>query len=257
MPDQVVSDGDIIYLLSSANRRVYRWSIATGSYLNPYVVGINQGFSALAPDARWRTRAASSACTSATAPARSGTSTRAHRTARRRRSPTRRWASRGLAAVGNYLLAQDYSGAWATHYIFNAAGVDHATSGLELLLARLRLGSGDLARVLLPRRHAVPNDLHYEVIDQATGQITAAGETPYHGDYGIEPPIRVSPDGQYVLLGTGDIYNQSGLTWAGSLGAHDHRCALDCQRLAGHADDVRQPDDAAPPGRPTSPSSSS
>ena len=28
----------------------------------------------------------------------------------------------GLAAVGNFLLAQDFSGAWATHYIFNAAG---------------------------------------------------------------------------------------------------------------------------------------
>src|SRR6185436_3597276 len=57
-----------------------------------------------------------------------------------------------------------------------------------------------------------------EVINQASGQITYAGETPYHGAYNIEPPIRVSSDGHQVLLGSGDIYNQSDLTWAGSLG---------------------------------------
>ena len=48
-PDQVVSQGDVIYLLSTANRRVYRWSITAGAYLNPYIVGINQGFSTVAP----------------------------------------------------------------------------------------------------------------------------------------------------------------------------------------------------------------
>src|SRR6185369_5416453 len=53
----------------------------------------------------------------------------------------------------------------------------------------------------------------------ATGKITSAGETPYHGAYIIQPPIRVSTNGQYVLLGSGDIYNQAGLTWAGSVGS--------------------------------------
>ena len=74
------------------------------------------------------------------------------------------------------------------------------------------------SRVYFFRDDTSPNDLHYEVINQATGQITDAGDTPYHGDYSIEPPIRVSANGQYVLLGSGDIYNQSDLTWAGSLG---------------------------------------
>ena len=45
----MVQQGDIIYLLSSVNRRVYRRSISSGAYLNPYVVGLNQGFSTLAP----------------------------------------------------------------------------------------------------------------------------------------------------------------------------------------------------------------
>ena len=63
-----------------------------------------------------------------------------------------------------------------------------------------------------------PDDLHYELIDQGTGLISWEGETPYHGSYGIQPPIRVSANGQYVLLGSGDIYSQNGLTWTGSLG---------------------------------------
>src|SRR5262249_36843912 len=42
---------------------------------------------------------------------------------------------------------------------------------------------------------------------------------PYHGSYNIIGPIRVSADGQYVLLGSGDIYNRDQLTWARSIGS--------------------------------------
>ncbi len=48
-PDQVVQNGDIVYLLSSVNHRVYRWSISSSAYLNPYVVGIDRGSSTIAP----------------------------------------------------------------------------------------------------------------------------------------------------------------------------------------------------------------
>jgi len=123
----------------------------------------------------------------------------------------------GLAAVGNFLLAQDFSGAWATHYIFDAGG--GITHQLDWnYYSREYAWDPVTSRVYFFRDDTSPNDLHFEVINQASGQITDAGETPYHGDYSIEPPIRVSPNGQRVLLGTGDIYKQSGLTWAGSLG---------------------------------------
>jgi len=60
-------------------------------------------------------------------------------------------------------------------------------------------------------RDQSPSDLHFEEIDQATGQIASAGETPYHGDYGWTPPIRVSPDGEQVLTGGGNFFSRSGL----------------------------------------------
>src|SRR6185295_19514665 len=37
IPDAVTQQGDVVYLLSSANKRVYRRSISTNQYLNPYI----------------------------------------------------------------------------------------------------------------------------------------------------------------------------------------------------------------------------
>ncbi|MEM7283050.1 MAG: hypothetical protein AAF438_15640, partial [Pseudomonadota bacterium] len=62
-----------------------------------------------------------------------------------------------------------------------------------------------------------PNDLHYEEIDQTTGLITAEGETPYHGDYSMIPPIRVSVDGSLVLIGSGDLFDANDMTWVAAL----------------------------------------
>ena len=65
----------MVYLLSSANRRVYRWSMATGAYLNPYIVGINQGFNTLAPHEMAYSSGASAPVLGLREPARSSTST--------------------------------------------------------------------------------------------------------------------------------------------------------------------------------------
>ncbi len=61
-----------------------------------------------------------------------------------------------------------------------------------------------------------PDDLHYDSISP-TGQITGGGETPYHGDYSMAKPIRVSPDGSRVVIGSGIVFNSDGMTRAASL----------------------------------------
>jgi hypothetical protein len=216
VPDQVLSEGDTIYLLSSANRRVYRWSMATASYMNPYIVGINQGSSTLAP-----TRMAYS---SAHQRLYLGYSTGAIRyidvtsgSAVEHAFTNTALAVNGLAAAGNYVLAQDNSGAWATHYIIAASGA--ITTQREWnYYSREYAWDPVSSRVYFFRDDTSPDDLHYEVIDQATGLITSVSETPYHGTYSIRPPIRVSPDGELVLLGSGDFYDRTGLTWLASLG---------------------------------------
>jgi Thrombospondin type 3 repeat len=125
-------------------------------------------------------------------------------------------AVRGLGDAGNFLLAQDESGAWATHYVFAPDG--HLTASADWnYYSRVYAFNPARSRVYFFRDDTSPDDLHYEQIDQATGAIAAAGETPYHGAYGIMPPIVPSPAGDFVLIGSGNIFNTNDLTWAGAI----------------------------------------
>ncbi|WP_188150275.1 PQQ-binding-like beta-propeller repeat protein [Teredinibacter waterburyi] len=123
----------------------------------------------------------------------------------------------GLAAVGNFLLAQDNSGAWESHYIFNEQGIQ--TDWVEWNhYSSVYAWNDALDRVYFFRDTSNPNDLLYEYINQATGTIDSDGETPYHGDYRYNPPIIVSPDESQVLVGSGDIYNAESLVHEGAVG---------------------------------------
>ena len=215
VPDQVVSNGDIVYLLSGANRRVYRWSMATGAYLNPYVIGINQGFTTIAP-----TKMVYSAVHQRLY---LGYGTGAIRyidvnagTGAEVAFTNLATAVGSIGAVGNFVIAYDGSGAWGTHYVINSAGVITDQQEWNYNTPEFTWDP-NYSRVYY-FSHFSPPDLHFEEIDQLTGEITASGESPYHGTYQIQAPIRVSPDGERILLGSGDFYLQDGLTQVGSLG---------------------------------------
>ncbi len=214
-PDQIDSDGDTVYMLSAVNKRIYRWSIANSSYINPLVIGFDRGAGVLAPTKM----AVSSAHNRVYLGYGSGAITyitiggiEEHLLANTAMSVG------GLAVAGNYVMAQDDSGAWATHYVFDQDGNVTAKRDWNYY-SRVYAWDPVMSRMYFFRDDTSPDDLHYEVVDQTTGQITDAGETPYHGDYNIAPPIRVSVDGQRLLLGSGDIYNTDGLTWARSFGS--------------------------------------
>lgn len=123
----------------------------------------------------------------------------------------------GLAMAGKFLVAQDDSGAWSTHYIYDQLGTLVQSKDWNYYSGHYTWSSA-LSRLYFFRDSSTPNDLMYETIDQATGKITAAGETPYHGAYEIKGPIRVSASGGKVLLGSGDVYSAPELTWGGNIG---------------------------------------
>ena len=211
VPDAVVFDEqDIIYLLSGANQLVIRWSLSDERYLDPYTVEVaGAGPTTMAYSAAHR-RLYLGYATGAIRYLDLASSSPAQQTFASVPTSVGR-----LAAVGNFLLAQDSSGPWETHYTFDSAGV--------LRDGRSRITTHRIA--LDPNTSRVywfsmwsPTDLNFEVINQATGEITSQGETPYHGTYSIQAPIRVHPSGQYVLLGSGDLYSRPALTWAGNLG---------------------------------------
>jgi len=116
----------------------------------------------------------------------------------------------GLATVGNYLMAQDSSGSWESHYIFDRDG--NQTDWQEWnTYSSYYAWNESLDRVYFFRDRTSPNDLMYEDINQLSGLITDSGETPYHGDYSIIGPIVISPDDNHVFIGAGDIYNAATL----------------------------------------------
>lgn len=216
IPDKIVGDGSgIIYLLSSDNYRVYRWSMAAHGYISPLVVGSEQAINAISPTLMEYSPAhgrlyfgyengnATYIDLAQTNGAESSFATIAQ-------------AVRGIGAAGDKVLLQDPSGAWATHYIYDSSG--HLLDSKEWnYYSRAYAWDASLNRIYFFRDDMSPDDLHYEQLDPVSGEIVASGETPYHGNYQIAAPILVSPDGNSVLIGSGDIYAADTLVWKKAL----------------------------------------
>ncbi len=215
-PDQVVADSTgNIYLFSESHNTIYVWSAEAQAFRNPIKVGSNTVTNVnLAPQKiaysenhnriylGYSTGEISYVDLS---------------------SPTQQMyltniamSVDGLAAVGNYILAQDNSGAWETHYIIDRNGT-LADSRDWNHYSRVYAWNDAISRVYFFRDGTSPNDLHYEEINQLNGTITSDGETPYHSDYGMMPPIVISEDNSKVFLGNGDFYDASSMAYMGSL----------------------------------------
>jgi hypothetical protein len=67
-----------------------------------------------------------------------------------------------------------------------------------------------------------PTDIHYTKFDEATGALTADGDSPYHGDYALGYPLRLINGGTRVVAGSGAMFSCSqivstDLLYSGSL----------------------------------------
>ena len=62
-----------------------------------------------------------------------------------------------------------------------------------------------------------PSDISYFTFDRDTSQVTGSGESPYHGDYGINAPLYLSGDQGLVFTWYGTFFNTSDLRYAGQL----------------------------------------
>jgi hypothetical protein len=210
-PDKVEIDNDgIVYLLSTENNRIFRWSAATSSFINPIHVGSTDVLSPTSPTQMTYSPAHQRLYLGYT----SGAISAIDLNVGLIEQPFSylSMSVNGLASVGQYLLAQDNSGAWESHHIFDINGV--LTDSVEWnQYSRVYAWNEVNDRVYFFRDTQSPNDLHYEVVDQTTGFITAEGETPYHGTYPIIPPIRLSPDGSQVILGSGNVYDANSMVW--------------------------------------------
>lgn len=208
-PEEIVSDSNgNVYLLSQDNRKVYTWSAATNQYEDHIVVGRNEGFSDLAPNIMVYSPTHNRLYFGYS----SGEVTYIDLSGELLEQQFYRSSSaiRNIASAGNFVMVYGGSndildingdvtqtgvGRYSTHYAWNS---------VSNRLYHFRSGSS-------------PNDLFYLGIDQVTGAATISVESPYHGDYRIQGPILISDDGSRVMLGSGDIYDATDLTWQRSM----------------------------------------
>jgi Leucine-rich repeat (LRR) protein len=215
-PDQIQYDENgIVYLLHSASNRIYRWSNVQQSYINPLIIGFEDGSTLATPTifeySQSQRRIYLGYSSGAVRMINLGDNEKELAFVNLARQVG------GLSQVGDYLLAQDSSGAWNAHYTFDQAGNNTDYKDWNRYSTHYAWDANS-NKVYFFRNGTSPNDLHYEQIDQSNGVISAEGETPYHGDYSIRGPIRISLDGDRILLGSGDVYSASSMEIAGQLG---------------------------------------
>ena len=124
-------------------------------------------------------------------------------------------APRGLAVAGDFLFAEDSSGAWATHYVYSSAGALLSSKEWNYYSTEY-IWNATNRKMYFFRDDTSPNDVIWEDID-LEGQLGTETDSPYHGDYTIKHLLRVSPDGTKVILGNGDLYAGVTLQRLGSL----------------------------------------
>jgi fibronectin type 3 domain-containing protein len=117
---------------------------------------------------------------------------------------------RGLSTAGQFVFATDASGAWGTHYTFAPDGTKISSRDWNYYSTEY-IWSAPNQKMYFFRDDTSPNDILWEPID-ATGMLGAGIDSPYHESYGWIHPIRVSPDGSIVVLGSGGMYDATSLT---------------------------------------------
>lgn len=148
--------------------------------------------------------------------------------------PTR---PRGLAMAGNYLFTTDESGSWDSHYTFDPLGVQVASKDWNYY-SKNYVWNEATQKMYFFRDDSSPNDLLWEEINasgSAYAGVVAGGigikkDSPLHTSTGFVHPIRLSPAGDKVVLGSGYFHDAITLERAASGLANDF---VDAVWLAG------------------------
>jgi hypothetical protein len=203
----VMDDAGIVYLLSPENDRIYRWSLVDAVPLNPIPVHDDPQLLAWSEENHRLYVGYATGSITAIDP----------RDAHPHESPfvTLNGVATGLQTAGSFVFTIDKNRDHG-HTTYSAQG-QRLSWAERSRTSRAITWSAANERMYLFRDGWFPNDLTWDAIDARTGALGGEGQTPYHGEYAIDPPIRVSPDGGLVLLGSGDYYDGLSLEIIGSL----------------------------------------
>ena len=208
-PDEVVvGSDDVVYLLAADLGRIFRWSLREGRFLNPIVIHGH-------PDLMGYSRLLHRLYLAY--PDRSLTVIDLASTLDERAFATTFQPATGLGVADPYVVVSEESGD-ESHHSFAPDGTRVTWMDRYWTMTSFHWAWSPVhARLYHFRDHIWPNDLHFESVDPATGALGAHGESPYHSQFVIAPPIRLSPDESLVLIGSGDLYDAVTLQVVASL----------------------------------------
>lgn len=121
---------------------------------------------------------------------------------------------RGLAMAGNYLFTTDDSGAWNTHYTFNSSGTLISSKDWNYY-SKSYIWNEAAQKLYFFRDDTSPNDLLWEEINASgtayaglvPGGLGIKKDSSLHTSTGFVHPIRLSPSGSQVVLGSGYFHD--------------------------------------------------
>lgn len=212
-PDQVIVGGDdIVYLLSKADRCVFRWSLSSREYLDTIpLTGAPEYIAHSTAHDRLYTAYEEPLSFGKIKAVDLGTQPFVEE----------EWFNlqaepKALIASGSFLLfirgLEEYGTLDA-----DANYLDRAVDGW-FTESPITTAYCESANRLYWITNTSPSDLEFVALDD-TGTFTGPSySSPYHDSSHWQLPLRVSPDGSRVLMGTGRFYDGTGLTTLNELG---------------------------------------
>ena len=206
IPDAIALGKDgIIYLLSKTNLSIFRWSIQNKTYLSTIPLSDAPSHMAYSSVTHRLYLAYSSGKINQI---KLNSSFFELPFANSPQSPT------GLSTAGEYIFINDDSGSWETHFIYSPNSILISQKDWNHYSEEY-VWNATNRKMYFFSDYSSPN-LLWEDID-ADGVIGSKQSSPYHSSAGIQHPIRVSPDGSIVVLGSGHIYDAVTLSQIGAL----------------------------------------
>ncbi|MET1255700.1 Ig-like domain-containing protein [Aliikangiella maris] len=214
-PSDIQYTDDMIYLLDSENARIYRWSIAEKRYVNPLIIGFDNG---VRYDTPWSMTISKSRKQlylnydnglirqiSATPNSTEQSYTSLIRSAAK------------IMDVGNYTLAvEEHYFGWIGHYfVIDENGAVTDSQAINVEYASFYWNEA-MQRVVYFRVSDSPIELNFIDIDQQTGKISATGKS-FYNNLGHTSGLAFSYDKTQFALSTGSIFDASSMTKVDSI----------------------------------------
>ena len=120
---------------------------------------------------------------------------------------------RSIASAGDFLFIRFSEGHWDRRYVVNQNGdvTDQINSGFDLHGYTWDSTTNRLYH------YTTLDDLSYLTVDQDNGLITNKGDFEIFDYYAFIAPPVVFDNGQFVLIGDGNIVRASDLSWSGAI----------------------------------------